>query len=742
MAHDVFISYSVDDKAVAEAVCVTLESRNIRCWIAPRDVLPGTEWAEAVVDGIDESRVFVLVLSFTSNSSPQVIREVGRAASKGIPIVPLRIDAVTPSKAMEFFVSSHHFLDAQMPPLEKHLRQLANTVQQLLTRERVTRRFPEIAREKEKAKREAELAAKERERREAKEAEKTPVVLEKRPPKAEKVIAKRSGFWWVGIALLSAGAAFVGIMMLITPSIPSMTGEPWYPTFGGVLMFTLPFVIPGVCCLRLAIARQFRDEPATGGVPNSWWSLPIVLGFLGGAISWVKQRHVNWRTARNMLTWGILSTFLWAIPFFILVSQPPPPPALPPPAPTPPAPAPAPAPTPPPPAPPPEAPPPEAALTAADIPELADHVARGQVWGHLKWNPFEDLLVKPDGTPFRVAYTCATKEVEPMAQAVYMLEDYLPRFGLGPKGGNWTTFCPRFDLEAQISWFEDMCTTFKPDWIMCHSVSAELLAPAAEKAVYEYGIPIFTLDCGIESGAITSFIAHKFEGPGGTDILGEWLIEALEDRGYGPDNPCVVGELWGMREMLTAQLRNKGFHKAVDREPWITVIESPDTNWAEEQTATITMDMITAHPEIAAIWHHGCGAAGIVPGLEAIGRLFPIEDPDHIVIASNDVEIALWDAVIDGRADAVSTHGGVEPTDICFQVAVYHVVLGQPVEGFYQCPYIMVTRDNIDTVQIGGIPPAPGWPRGRYDVWIPMDPMEPYGFPQPSLELRMQYMGY
>jgi hypothetical protein len=133
MAHDVFISYSTHDKAVAEAVCATLESRHIRCWIAPRDVLPGTEWAEAIVDAIDSSRVLVLVLSSSSNNSSQVIREVGRAASKDIPIIPLRIDDVPHSKSMEYFVTSHQFLDAYTPPLEKHLQRLAGTVQQLLT---------------------------------------------------------------------------------------------------------------------------------------------------------------------------------------------------------------------------------------------------------------------------------------------------------------------------------------------------------------------------------------------------------------------------------------------------------------------------------------------------------------------------------------------------------------------------------------------------------------------------------
>jgi len=203
----------------------------------------------------------------------------------------------------------------------------------------------------------------------------------------------------------------------------------------------------------------------------------------------------------------------------------------------------------------------------------------------------------------------------------------------------------------------------------------------------------------------------------------------------------TVLELWGMREMYQAQLRHQGFHSVVDSYPWITVIESPDTNWAEDRTAYITADMMLAHPEIKAIWHQG-GHTGMLKGLEAIGRLLPLDDPDHLIITSTDCDTVLWDAIIEGRADAVATHALAESMDICLQVAITNIVLGQPVEKFYQCPFIMVSQDNIDTVQIGGVPPYPGWPRGQWDVWLPADPEPDYGFPQPSLELWKQYMGY
>lgn len=132
-AYDVFVSYSSKDKTTCDALVATFERKGMRCWIAPRDILPGQNWGEAIIGGIEQSRVIVLVFSSHSNESPQVKREVERAVSKGIPVVPLRIEDVKLSRAMEYFISSQHWLDALSPPLEKHLEELARKVMRLLT---------------------------------------------------------------------------------------------------------------------------------------------------------------------------------------------------------------------------------------------------------------------------------------------------------------------------------------------------------------------------------------------------------------------------------------------------------------------------------------------------------------------------------------------------------------------------------------------------------------------------------
>jgi tetratricopeptide (TPR) repeat protein len=130
--HDVFISYSKSDNLAADAACAALENAGIRCWIAPRNVHSGYYWAEQIVNAIDDCRVMVLIFSAAANISSQVLREVEKAIRKGTPIHPVRIENVEPTKSMEHFLHSLHWLDALTPPLERHLQILCKDVKAYL----------------------------------------------------------------------------------------------------------------------------------------------------------------------------------------------------------------------------------------------------------------------------------------------------------------------------------------------------------------------------------------------------------------------------------------------------------------------------------------------------------------------------------------------------------------------------------------------------------------------------------
>jgi TIR domain len=134
-ARPVFVSYSQADREPAYGIVSRLEASGIECWVAPRDVKPAADWAAEIVEAIAAARVMVLVFSSSTNDSPQVRREVERAIHRRVAVLPFRIEDVLPSKSLEYFLSSQHWLDAFPPPLEPHYARLTDHVRAFLSTE-------------------------------------------------------------------------------------------------------------------------------------------------------------------------------------------------------------------------------------------------------------------------------------------------------------------------------------------------------------------------------------------------------------------------------------------------------------------------------------------------------------------------------------------------------------------------------------------------------------------------------
>ncbi len=110
---NVFISHSSTDAMVAGEICDLIESKGKKCFIAPRDIAIGKEYAEEIMNGIDNSEVMVLLMSNAANRSPHVLREVERAVSKSIPVVVYKLEDVELSKSMEYFLMTHQWIDTK-----------------------------------------------------------------------------------------------------------------------------------------------------------------------------------------------------------------------------------------------------------------------------------------------------------------------------------------------------------------------------------------------------------------------------------------------------------------------------------------------------------------------------------------------------------------------------------------------------------------------------------------------------
>ena len=108
---EVFVSYASPDASVALGIVEALEAHRIRCWIAPRDVVPGAMYADGIMRAINDVKVVVLVLSEHAVRSAHVGREIERASAKHRPIVALRTDAAPLTPALEYFLSESQWID-------------------------------------------------------------------------------------------------------------------------------------------------------------------------------------------------------------------------------------------------------------------------------------------------------------------------------------------------------------------------------------------------------------------------------------------------------------------------------------------------------------------------------------------------------------------------------------------------------------------------------------------------------
>jgi formylglycine-generating enzyme required for sulfatase activity len=132
MARQVFISYASEDFAIADRVCRALENIASTCWMAPRDIPPGTDYPAAIVDGIREATVLVLILTDAAVQSPHILSEVGHAFNEKKRIIPFRISKVALPADLEYFLAMTQWLDAEAGPTGGNLKRLIEAVRAAL----------------------------------------------------------------------------------------------------------------------------------------------------------------------------------------------------------------------------------------------------------------------------------------------------------------------------------------------------------------------------------------------------------------------------------------------------------------------------------------------------------------------------------------------------------------------------------------------------------------------------------
>ncbi|MBR5309486.1 MAG: toll/interleukin-1 receptor domain-containing protein [Clostridia bacterium] len=139
----VFISHSSNDAVLAKNLCDIFESRGVYCWIAPRDIPYGENWAGEIVSAIEGSKVMIFIFTPSSNKSEQVLNEINLALQNGVTVIPLQLSDEKYNRPLRYLLSLRQWIQVKNPDSNEEIELLAERVKLFLNGK--TNEFPSNA---------------------------------------------------------------------------------------------------------------------------------------------------------------------------------------------------------------------------------------------------------------------------------------------------------------------------------------------------------------------------------------------------------------------------------------------------------------------------------------------------------------------------------------------------------------------------------------------------------------------
>jgi hypothetical protein len=122
-----FVSHVSEDRLAALEIVDELERRDVRCWIAPRDVHPGQPYDDEIAEAIEASRALLLIFSDSCNKHEYIRREITVAGESHKVIIPFRIEDAQPRRGLRVRLSDLHWIDGFVSR-ERAIDQVVSTI--------------------------------------------------------------------------------------------------------------------------------------------------------------------------------------------------------------------------------------------------------------------------------------------------------------------------------------------------------------------------------------------------------------------------------------------------------------------------------------------------------------------------------------------------------------------------------------------------------------------------------------
>jgi ribose transport system substrate-binding protein len=224
------------------------------------------------------------------------------------------------------------------------------------------------------------------------------------------------------------------------------------------------------------------------------------------------------------------------------------------------------------------------------------------------------------------------------------------------------------------------------------------------------GVPVVSVDVRPESGKVAMVVRadNKAYGTKACEVIGEKV-------GQGK-----VIQIMGDLSSINGRDRSEAFRDCMkSKYSGIQVLEIP-AEWKAEKAASGLEGLLTANPDVKGIYMQA-GGVYLAPTLQALerkGLKFPVGDPKHIVLVSNDGIPQELDAIRNGELDATVS----QPADDYAKYGMYWLKKAMAGEKFKegptdhdsnvveaspgiledQLPAPIVTKENVDDEALWG----------------------------------------
>lgn len=122
----VFISYKSEERAEMKKLLTIIENAGISCWVAPRNIPIGSNYASEIPAAIEKCPIFILLLSKKAQCSPWIAKELSLAIGDNKAILPIMIEDCTLTNEYKYYLTN-----VQIYSITKDMQ---DTVEELLER--------------------------------------------------------------------------------------------------------------------------------------------------------------------------------------------------------------------------------------------------------------------------------------------------------------------------------------------------------------------------------------------------------------------------------------------------------------------------------------------------------------------------------------------------------------------------------------------------------------------------------